>query len=475
MRRHLTFVALRVALLLVTAGACTGGKRVGPPTNGVSAPPSPSAGLPGTPTLTGSHPCPGSNAFACSTLDVPLDHSGATPGTLDLQVAAADNATAPRGVLLFLTGGPGQPGVDRAGRIAQLLAPVLDDYRLVMLDQRGTGAEALDCPALQDAVGASDVLTARASAVEDCADRIGPTRRFYSTADTVEDLEDLRQALGVESWTLDGVSYGTFVAERYAIAHPNHVTRLVLDSVVPHRHFDPFLRASLSGSARVLRDVCRARSCPSDPAEDLAWVVRHGAGDVGVLNAIVLDSIVDPTFSATVDVPAVLHRARMGDPSRLDRFVEASRQGGSVPAAELSAGLHASTLCEDTEFPWGDSSAPAGGRRAKLARAASRIRAAAFWPFDRATAVGQGVIQSCLSWPATPTPAQPPIKEDLPNVPTLLLAGTHDLSTPLAWARQEAASAPRGKLVVVPGAGHSVQSRAVSDAGRQAVFRFLES
>ena len=204
-------------------------------------------------------------------------------------------------------------------------------------------------------------------------------------------------------------------------------------------------------------------------------MVRHGADDVGVLNALVLDSIVDPTFSATVDVPAVLHRARTGDPSGLDRFVEGFWQGGAVPAAELSAGLHASALCEDTEFPWGDSSAPLGGRRAKLAHAASRIRAAAFWPFDRATAVGQGVIQSCLSWPPTPIRVQPPTEKDLPNVPTLLLAGSHDLSTPLAWARQEAASAPRGELVVVAGAGHSVQSRAISDAGRQAVFRFLES
>jgi pimeloyl-ACP methyl ester carboxylesterase len=411
----------------------------------------------------------------CSTLVVPLDHSGTTPGSLHLQVAAGENATAPRGVLLFLTGGPGQPGVDRVSRIAELLAPVLDDYRLVMLDQRGTGAEALSCPALQEAAGASDVLTAPTSAVEDCADRIGPTRRFYSTADTVEDLELLRRALGVSSWSLDGVSYGTFTAERYAIAHPGHVTRLVLDSVVPHRDFDPFLRASLSGSARVLRDVCRSRSCPSHPAEDLAWVVRHGTDDVGLLNAIVLDSIVDPTFTTTVDVPAVLHRARTGDPSDLKGFVAGFRQGSSVPAADLSAGLHAATLCADTPFPWGDSSSPVGGRPAKLERAAERIPAAAFWPFDRATAVGQGVIQSCLDWPATPAPKRVRVDKELPDVPTLLLAGTHDLSTPLAWARQEAAAAPSGTLVVVPGAGHSVQSRAISDAGRNAVTRFLES
>ena len=38
---------------------------------------------------------------------------------------------------------------------------------------------------------------------------------------------------------------------------------------------------------------------------------------------------------------------------------------------------------------------------------------------------------------------------------------------------QQLALTPHGKLVVVPGAGHSVQSRAVSDVGCKAVARFL--
>ena len=58
-------------------------------------------------------------------------------------------------------------------------------------------------------------------------------------------------------------------------------------------------------------------------------------------------------------------------------------------------------------------------------------------------------------------------------MPTLLVNGDHDLSTPLEWARQELALTTRGKLVVVPGAGHSTQSRAVSDVARNAVASFL--
>ena len=49
---------------------------------------------------------------------------------------------------------------------------------------------------------------------------------------------------------------------------------------------------------------------------------------------------------------------------------------------------------------------------------------------------------------------------DLPTVPVLLYSGQRDLSTPQAWAREEAAKAPDGRLVSVPGAGHSVQLRA---------------
>ena len=84
--------------------------------------------------------------------------------------------------------------------------------------------------------------------------------------------------------------------------------------------------------------------------------------------------------------------------------------------------------------------------------------------------MGNGFVRQCLPWtPTTPTP--PPHGKLL--VPTLLVNGDHDLSTPLAWAREQLALTPHGKLVVVPGAGHSVQSRAVSDVGRKAVARFL--
>ena len=417
-------------------------------------------------------PCAEAPGFTCWTLSVPLDHSGTIAGTLDLQVATADDEAAPGGVLLLLSGGPGQYGVGLLPRVLPSLAPFADTYRVVMLDQRGTGATALRCPEVQAATGSSDILTAPPSAIRECARSLGPERRFYATADTVEDLELLRQALRADRWVLNGVSYGTFTAARYAIAYPEHVHGLVLDSVVPHDGFDPFLRANLRDAARVLRDVCADRTaCSADPAADVAWLVRRGVDRVRLLNAITADSIVDPTFSQIVDVPAVLHLARRGERGPLEAFLTGFEEGGAAPTEAFSAALHVATLCADLRFPW-SATDPVGARRRALREAAAGIRAEAVWPFDRATAVHQGVIQSCLHWLPTPAPS---VSEDteLPDVPVLLLNGDRDLSTPVAWAKEEAQVAPGGTLVIVEGAGHGVQIRAESDRGRTAVRRFL--
>ncbi|MFN2535791.1 MAG: hypothetical protein ABR528_11135 [Pseudonocardiaceae bacterium] len=68
------------------------------------------------------------------------------PGQLSLPVAMADNVTAPRGVLVWLVGGPGAPGVGLTAVIARQFDPeVLRNYRLVLFSARGTGPGALVC------------------------------------------------------------------------------------------------------------------------------------------------------------------------------------------------------------------------------------------------------------------------------------------------------------------------------------------
>jgi pimeloyl-ACP methyl ester carboxylesterase len=421
------------------------------------------------PRLRGTRPCPAADGFACSTLAVAFDRRGSDRRVLRLAVAVQHVARAPRGVLVVLSGGPGQPGVPLAERAVARLGAAAAGYRLVLVDQRGTGARALRCPRLQAAMGMSDLTVPPPSAVTDCARRLGPGRVHFTTADTVADLDDVRRALGARRLTLAGTSYGTFVAARYALAHPARVGRLVLDSVVPHDGVDGVDPASLRATARVLRAVCRAERCGSDPAGDLAAVVRRDGDGPALLDMLVALSVGEPSFR---NLAQALGSARAGDRSALDRMMAAVRRVQRAPASVLSQGLHAATLCAESRFPWAPDQ-PVARRRAALARARDALRPRETFPFDAATAAGNGFVRTCLPWP--PAPRERPVPGRLPRVPALLLAGDRDLSTPVEWAREQLARTPRGRLVVAPGAGHGVLRQVGEGPVRRALVRFLQA
>ena len=91
--------------------------------------------------------------FQCGQLPVPLDRTGAVPGTLTLnvkRVVAASNPTAT--AVVALAGGPGQAAIPVASEFASILGPSLATRDLLVYDQRGTGSSGrLTCPALSRA------------------------------------------------------------------------------------------------------------------------------------------------------------------------------------------------------------------------------------------------------------------------------------------------------------------------------------
>ncbi len=450
--------ALLLLGVLVVAGCGGGDAKPAARATPTAAPTAREAEAAPAPRLTGAAPCADLPGARCATLRVPLDHAGAAPGTLGLKVALTGPADGP--VLVNLTGGPGQPARYAVpGTRRRLRAAGAGGWRIVAIDQRGTGAGALRCPALQREMGASDLTPPSAGAVRACGARIGPERRFFATTDTVADLELLRRALGADRIALDGTSYGTYVAERYALAHPDRVDRLVLDSVVPHAGLTMTWEVPMRATARVLGRAA---------ARDLRTVVARDDNGPELLDTITANTIGTPRLGG---IRRALATAARGDTGPLDRIVAATAAAvHDFPAPALSQGLHASTLCADVAAPWGDAAAPLAGRAAKLRRAAAQVDPG---PFDRATASGNGVAQQCLAWPPTPV-RLPDLPADLPDVPTLLLAGTRDLSTPLEWARAERAHAPGGRLLVVAGAGHSLQSQDRPEVER-ALGRFLSA
>ena len=464
--RSLRSVATIAATLAVVGCVSTG---AGPR-------PSPAQASTPVPALTGVAPCDGTPGFSCGTLRVPLDHSHRVPGTLDLRVAVADNADARRGILLVLAGGPGQPGVALVNRVKQYFDPeVLAQYRMVMFDQRGTGPAGINCAELQTAVGGSDFITPPPEATEACGAQLGRNRDFYGTPDTVEDIDLLRRALRVQKLTVDGVSYGTFVGEHYALRHPGRVQSLVLDSVVPHQGFDPFITDEMAAARRVLTDTCRKdSSCTTNPVDDMAWLIRNGTIDGQPINgtsfveglAVLSLSTVNPSLSG---VPEMLAAARRGDTAQLKEFFEST--AGPTPYEQLSAGLHMATLCKDLRFPWGTSAAPLSGRAAAIDRAIRRIDPHKIYPYDVATARNVLAIKGCEHW----QPTQPSTfsRSNTLTPRTLILHGQNDLFCPVDWARQEHRQAPRSRLVVIPDMGHGTQGSRTNPTARDSVRTFL--
>ncbi len=281
-----------------------------------------------------------------------------------------------------------------------------------------------------------------------------------------------------------GISYGTYVASRYARRHPGRVRHLILDSVVPQENVDPFLRLHLRRVALVLRTFCRTGECEdsADPARELHRVVTAPVRritvpgrnrPVRVDGPALLDwltTIASFSQQKLDDFAAGIHRASRGSYHRLARLgAEVMDGSGPVPAGSMSWGLHAATLCGDMALPFPIGQRSATVRRRSLNRAASRMAVRSTWPFNRRTASRNGLLRSCLHWPRNSVAAPPEPGRLKP--PTLLLAGQFDLSTPAGYARRELRRAGRGRLVVVPGGGHSVALR-YSCAG-EALGRFL--
>jgi len=103
---------------------------------------------------------------------------------------------------IFLHGGPGSGCTPGARRFFDPEA-----YRVVLLDQRGCGRSR---PLASD----PDVELST-----------------NTTGHLVADIEQLRQHLGVDSWTVLGLSWGTTLGLVYAQAHPERVTALVMAAV----------------------------------------------------------------------------------------------------------------------------------------------------------------------------------------------------------------------------------------------------
>ncbi len=432
-------------------------------------------------------PCADSNDYACAHLTVPLDPTGAMPGSISLAIRRHRAPVGePRSAIIALAGGPGQPALPFAEEFDEILGPIASTRDLIVFDQRGIGhSDPLSCHAFER----PDLFHSYGALIKTCADQLGPDRAFYTSADTIADIEAIRQAGGYEKLVLYGTSYGTRVAEQYAQAYPSHVEALVLDSVVPPNGPDTLYRPTFAAIPRILRQLCAYRECAhitANPVADLKRVLGrmrrgplrvraidgHGSAHIlAVSPQSVFGILLAGDFSSLLraELLTALAAAARRDTAPLASLVQTVEEAGGEGEGEgedFDTPLYYATTCEEQEFPFSRSADPPA-RLAQASAAARALPASVFAPFTASTALAVSDIPACAYWPYT-TPAPAPDDAPFPDVPTLILSGADDLRTPTSGAREVAAQIPGSRLLVVPYTGHSVltqdQTRCASDA-----------
>lgn len=185
----------------------------------------------------------------CSTLTVPRDWGDrSVSGTYSIALAKIPAAKPDKriGVLTFNPGGPGSTAVSNISWVYSLLPQrVRDRFDLVAWDPRGVGGSqpyVTGC-SMKDvsppATGQVDWLawttkyvrvTAKGNAACLAANR--SEAPYLGTWQLAHDIDAMRQALGEDTITFWGMSYGTTVGRAYAQLFPSRVRALLLDGTI---------------------------------------------------------------------------------------------------------------------------------------------------------------------------------------------------------------------------------------------------
>src|SRR5947209_1701856 len=149
---------------------------------------------------------------------LPLDHAqpgGEKVGVFAREIAASDGRQKP--FLVFLQGGPGSEAPRPTTPDSPPWLPrALEDYRVLFLDQRGTGRSTPvgTLPGLTPQEQYAYLLNFRADSI-------------------VRDAEAIRQELGVEKWSVLGQSFGGFCVTTYLSLFPDALSEAYFTGGLP--------------------------------------------------------------------------------------------------------------------------------------------------------------------------------------------------------------------------------------------------
>jgi len=369
----------------------------------------------------------------------------------------------------------GGPGVDVTMSARAYARSWLRQNRdIVLVSQRGTGgSHRLDFPDAGEDESAAQAylspgfdLEAARAALENLQPRADLTK--YSTPIAMDDLNDVRRALGYGRINLMGGSYGTRAALVYMRRHPDTVRTAVLNGVAPIAFTNPLHHARGAQDAlemvfeEVENDPVSRKAFPDLRAEFDGIVARLAEAPAKVtLTDARTGEVIEVELSRDAfaealrtmlyrtgtsrAVPYLIHRAADGD---FEPFARTAIKSNRSIRRIIAFGMLLCVTCaEDVE----------------------RIEPESIPRETEGTFTGDLRVRRqmaiCEFWPKSELPDDfgEPVSVD---VPTLVLSGSHDPVTPPRWGEETVRHLPNGRHIVVPGA-HGVGGPCVDDMIRQ--------
>jgi pimeloyl-ACP methyl ester carboxylesterase len=400
----------------------------------------------------------------CGTYEVLEDRAAKSGRTIKLKVVVLKslNNTPKPDAIFPLHGGPGAPATQLVELVhGGILGPVRRDHDLVFVDQRGTGgSNPLICDVDDNprelAGYFADILPR--DKVRACREKLQTIAdlRLYTTPIAMDDLDDVRSALGYDKIDLLGLSYGTMAAQVYMRRHPDHVRAVFLAGVATPNIKQPLLfpRSAQHAMDLLFTDCAADPMCqqafPDLPAEFAAVLARFEKGplqlqlvdsvtrqpvQVKVFRSSFVERIRLTMYSTGTQsfVPLIIHRAYLND--YLPFEAAALRLG---PGAEVSRGVYFTVTCSE---------------------GVAFITDEDVVKETHGTYVGEERVkrhqEACREWPKGDIPPSyiDPVKSDLP---VLMISGELDGSSPPWYGESAIKFLPNGRQLKVRYLGHQI-------------------
>ncbi len=360
-----------------------------------------------------------------------------------LAVAVLHAAEATAAPVLVIHGGPGGRAVAERHHWLSPRSPILAHHDMILVDQRGSGwsEPSLDCPEVDYPTG-SIYDAYRACRARLVAEGIDLSR--YRVADIVADLTALRRSVGIDSWNLYAISFGTLVALELLRTDGHAIAATVLDSPLPPRvaAYDDLPLGAGTAVDTALASCAEVDPCPTDLPEQLDNLLHHldeapvtvttQSGSTRTIDDVafvhlLLNALAHPDGPSAL--PKAVSMATAGRTAEAVAVFEGLATGGRAVGDTLSEGAQLSSECADV-LPHDKVDDPVETR--PLLRAIAGLEAE--------------VRRLCSIWnvPAAPQVGEP---DSSPESDVLVLSGHLDPVTPTAWARRVAADLDGAILV----------------------------